>query len=290
MNLRLLNKYEELTYDKLANACEGRAKVFTKVRLADVFPINNSGISKEEFSYCLKSHFDFVICSDDYQPIFAVEYDGVQHKTNPRQVQNDSLKNKLCKKFGLPILRANFNYVSREFKGLDLLTYFIECWFLNEDFYLAQEQGYISYDEDFDPFSLISTGEGSKYPYWLSLESQLAIEKLYQQGCINQRVPSDWVGVDSEGNYRCITWIEVSNQEVVYLTTGMQDQQFNCVSISETIRMINIIELYQALREYMSNAENAVSTEQFENVLERFTSSFDARGSTTAGRIVAKVL
>ncbi|HHX8443444.1 TPA: DUF2726 domain-containing protein [Vibrio diabolicus] len=292
MNLRLLNKYEEVTYDKLAHVCKERAKVFTKVRLADVFPINNSGISKGEFSYCLKSHFDFVVVNDDYHPIFAVEYDGRQHRTESRQIKNDLLKNSLCKRFELPILRANFNYVSKEFKGLDLLTYFIECWFLCEDFQQAQLMGNIPYEEDFDPCFLISTSSdtNSKFPYWISLEAQLAIEKLYKQGQIKQRVPSDWVGLDNKGNYRCITWLEVSDHEVIHLTTGMHDQQFNCVSISETIKMINIVELHQALNDFLDKKIKAVSTEQFKILLEQFTSSYEPRGSTIAGSIVAKVL
>ncbi|WP_188407587.1 DUF2726 domain-containing protein [Agarivorans gilvus] len=293
MNLRLLNKYEEVTYDRLTRVCEERAKVFTKVRLADIFSINNSGISRDEFSYCLKAHFDFVIVDEDYQPIFAVEYDGIQHKTEVRQVKNDLLKNNLCKKFELPILRANFNYVSKKFKGLDLLTYFIECWFLYEDFQVAQSQGVISCYEDFDPCSFITGGSntGQKFPYWISLDSQLAIQQFYKLGKIRQQVPSDWVGIDEKGNYRCITWLEVSEDEVIYLITGMQKQNFDCISISETIRMINIVDLHQALKEcFDNNKKNVLLIGQFQILLGRFTSSFEPRGSTIAGRITAKVL
>lgn len=291
MNLRLLNKYEEVTYDRLTRVCEGRAKVFTKVRLADIFRINNSGISSDKFSYCLKAHFDFVVVDEDYQPIFAVEYDGIQHKIKDCQIKNDLLKNDLCKKFKLPVLRVNFNYISKEFKGLDLLTYFTECWFLYEDFQAAQRQGKISCFEDFDPYFLITSGSntGQKFPYWISLESQLEIQKIYKQGQIKQRIPSDWVGMDEKGNYRCITWLEVSEEEIIYSITGMQDQHFNCISILETIRMISIVDLHQALKD-RSNNKNMLPIDQFKILLARFTSSFEPRGSIITGQITANFL
>ncbi|MGF1717926.1 DUF2726 domain-containing protein [Photobacterium chitinilyticum] len=287
MNLRLLNKYEEITYNKLSGVCNGRARVFAKVRLADVFPIKNSGITSEEFSYALKSHFDFLVFNENYEPLFAVEYDGKQHYSDPTQVRNDLLKNGLCERFKFPILRANFNYVSREFKGLDLLTYFVDCWFLCNEFYDAQEKGYIPYEEDFDPCFLVSNGDGSNFPYWISLESQLDIQSCYKQKNIIQQAPSDWVGVDKDGNYRCITWLELNSNEVIYLTTGMRGQLFNFLSISELIRMINIVDLNQALKAYFSGSFKSVSTDEFKQKLEAFCGRYEPRGSATAGHIVA---
>ncbi|MBP3140240.1 DUF2726 domain-containing protein [Aliivibrio fischeri] len=281
MNLRLLNKYEEITYDGLERICKGRARVFAKVRLADIFKINDSGISNREFNYCLKAHFDFLVVNKNYQPIFVVEYDGVQHKTEKRQINNDLMKNNICKRFNLPILRANFNYISRKFKGIDLLTYFIECWFIYEDFQTAQRKGGISYCENFDPCSIISCSSeiAPRFPYWISNESQIAIINYYQQGYIKQQIPSDWVGIDHNGNYRCITWLEVSENDVVYTITGMRSQDFHCVNISKTIRMINIVELHQALKGFIHNKTNVLSIEQFKMLLKKFTSSFEARGS-----------
>ena len=67
-NLRLLNKYDELTFDKLELAVDLDAHVFSEVRLADIFPIKNSGINNEEYSCCLKAHFDFLVTDMNYMP------------------------------------------------------------------------------------------------------------------------------------------------------------------------------------------------------------------------------
>lgn len=51
VNRRLLNRYEEVPYDALNRVCEPKAaKVFPKVRIADVFPLEGSGVSPAHFS------------------------------------------------------------------------------------------------------------------------------------------------------------------------------------------------------------------------------------------------
>ncbi|MGZ8223264.1 MAG: DUF2726 domain-containing protein [Methylobacter sp.] len=174
-NLRLLNKYEEITFNKLRSTIANEAHVFAKVRLADVFSISGSGLDDREYSYCLKSHFDFLVTDKKYMPLFSVEYDGMQHKSNTKQIENDKLKDSLCEKFKHPILRINSKYIDRQYKGIDVLTYFIDVWFLEEAFYDAQETGIVPYDEPFDASSIFDDGKGKKWPYWISSEIQVQI-------------------------------------------------------------------------------------------------------------------
>ena len=59
---RIMNFHEEVTHTILHKVVEeNNARIFTKVRIADVLDITNSGLSKEEFSYAFKAHFDFVV-------------------------------------------------------------------------------------------------------------------------------------------------------------------------------------------------------------------------------------
>jgi hypothetical protein len=62
------------------------------VRLADVLPLVNSGITNEQFGYGLRSHFDFVITNQNYDPLFSVELDGPLHQTNERQREKDKIR------------------------------------------------------------------------------------------------------------------------------------------------------------------------------------------------------
>lgn len=150
------------------------------MRLADVFPIANSGITDEEFRFCLQSHFDFIVTNEQHEPLFAVEFDGDSHIT-PAQGFREERKNALCDRFSLPLLRINANYLNRRYRSLDLLSYIVEVWFSAQAFAKAQEAGSVSMDEAFDPASIIvSPGHNKRFPFWLGLDVQIAIRKLHR--------------------------------------------------------------------------------------------------------------
>ena len=149
MSHKLLNSYEEVTYQRVREVAEANwAHVFIKVRLADAIPINNSGISQADFSFALKAHLDFLVTDADYNSLFAVEFDGPTHGTETQQ-KRDRQKDALMERFALPLLRINANYLNRKYRDFDLLSYFIELWFLRDDFLKAQEAGLVPFDEAF---------------------------------------------------------------------------------------------------------------------------------------------
>jgi uncharacterized protein DUF2726 len=66
---RLLNQSEKETYTILGQLTgEWGAHTFPKVRLADVLPIESSGISNDLYGFALQSHFDFVVTDYDFLP------------------------------------------------------------------------------------------------------------------------------------------------------------------------------------------------------------------------------
>ncbi|HWM91653.1 MAG TPA: DUF2726 domain-containing protein [Thermoanaerobaculia bacterium] len=120
---RLLNAAETATHERLRQACtDFGAAVHVKVRVADVLPIEGSGLSSRDFNFALRSHFDFVVVDADQFPQFAVEFDGLQHGREP-QAGRDRQKNSLCKRFDLPLLRINARYLDKAYRGIDLLTW-----------------------------------------------------------------------------------------------------------------------------------------------------------------------
>jgi hypothetical protein len=78
-------------------------RVSAKMRLQDAIPIRNSGISDEWFRFGLASHFDFVVL-DGQSCVLAVELDGPLH-AGPDQIKRDGIKNSLCNRFKLPLIR-----------------------------------------------------------------------------------------------------------------------------------------------------------------------------------------
>jgi hypothetical protein len=105
------------------------ARVFPKVRIADVLDIADSGISDREYGYALRAHFDFVVAETDGTPHFAVEFDGPQHATDRATIQRDALKAALCQRGELPLLRIDAGYL-RPSGRFTLLSWLVELWFL----------------------------------------------------------------------------------------------------------------------------------------------------------------
>lgn len=261
MRHRLLNRYEEVTYDSLTRVCDSNgAHVFPKVRLADVFAIEKSGLSSAHFSYCLRSHFDFLVTDSDYQPQFSVEFDGPLHKSSAIQRQRDLLKNDLCEHFGHGLLRINSKYLTPAYRGLDLLTYFVDAWFLERAFDEAQRSGAVPYDEPFDITFIYSTGDsnGKKWPYWLTLDIQTEMQRLHSEERIGQMAPSHHVGTDNDGNYRCMSWVVVDATSVLSVTTGMRAQRFPAVYESDLISMLAMFDLYRNLLSVLSGPRGAL--------------------------------
>ena len=61
-------------------------------------------------------------------------------------------------RFELPLLRINANYLHRKYRDFDLLSFFLELWFLRDSVFKALEAGFVPvpFDDplfggDFDP-------------------------------------------------------------------------------------------------------------------------------------------
>ena len=123
---RMLNSPERITYARLREVCELHvAEVYAKVRLADVLPIEGSGLPEAFYEFALQSHYDFVVTGWDQVPLFAMEFDGPQHGHSP-QSERDAKKDELSSRFGLPLLRTRAEDLCRTEWQLDQLTERIE--------------------------------------------------------------------------------------------------------------------------------------------------------------------
>jgi len=250
VNSPFLNKYEQVTYGKLkAVADRANAHVFAKVRLKDVIPVDSSGISDAEYGFSLRSHVDFLVTDSQYKTQFCVEFDGSMHR-RPQQVTRDQMKDDLLARFDMPFIRINAMYLDDRFRGLDLLTYFADVWFLSIAFYEAQAIGLVPYDEPFDATYICSDGThpGRSWPYWLSFDLQNTIRKLYESKRVAQMCPSHWIGEDEQGNLRCLSWLFLGNTSCAFVETSMRSQRFPAVYGSEVLSQIAVFDLYDRVR------------------------------------------
>lgn len=258
---KFFNQYEKVTYEKLLLACQVYdATVFSKVRLADIFPVNKSGLSDSDFKFSLQAHSDFVVVNSKSEILFCVEFDGPSHN-DQRQADRDARKNQLFKKFNIPLLRINARYLDAKYRNFDLLSYFINIWFHQQEFSAMQARGEIANDEVFDPAGFLSD-DNIKFPYIISLDAQLEIKNLYEQNRILQPHCSCVVGVDLEDNYHCIAWIYTNPDSSLSIKTSMRNQLFPSVDISMLLSMISACEIYESIKKYLDGHIQAFSAEE----------------------------
>jgi len=125
----LVNTGEEKTnrYLTIASAKNG-ASVYPKVGLKDALNINRTGLSSKEYKYALMAHFDFVVALPGEKVSFAIEFDETHHINNEWQAQKDFLKNRICEKLGIPLLRVG----EQSFRSIDnntLLLWLCDSYF-----------------------------------------------------------------------------------------------------------------------------------------------------------------
>lgn len=276
---KILNLHEEATNFRLREVCEKYgAYVCPKMRLADIFPIENSGISHKLYKYALQAHFDFLVTDSEHQPLFAVEFDGPSHKSMA-QIIRDEKKNTLCEKFELPLLRIKASYLIRKYRNLDLLTWFLEHWFVLEAFIKGQENNNMLLDEPFDS-SLLSRlpGREERFPLWLSLGIPDKLYELYKSKKIKSWSPSHWIGVDEKENYFGLIWLPIDDEKGVIEQSAIQTQNFPVVG-SEILTEILFFQLYEKLSRILEGAATAVSIQEIDGKIKTFTQKYEVRES-----------
>ena len=268
---RILNPPENTTYDRLRDACSrNSAQVFAKVRLADVLPIEGSGIDDDLFRFALQSHFDFIVADSAHLPLFAVEFDGNGHK-DQKQSNRDNKKDTLCARFQFPILRINAEYLNSTYRNLDLLTWFVEVWFLTRDFDEAQEQGLVPWDEALDPCLVISIpGIKGSFPLWLSAEPTEKIKRFNKQGKCLDATASTFVGYDADGVCRGIGYLRINQDHGIVTHTAMRTQKFP-VSPAETVHEILPFQVHQLLVDVLNGDETAQPLSTIRSAVQGFS-------------------
>ena len=148
----LVNRSKERVLHELQKiASENGLRVYTKLRLSDLIQKGGTQLTNREFDFYTRSHFDFVVPDDEARPLMAIEYDGPLHQLSAEQIVRDEIKNELCRRAGLGLLRINDNYVTKIYRGMTVLRWIIEVIELEKAFNAAQEEGHIPWDEPFDP-------------------------------------------------------------------------------------------------------------------------------------------
>lgn len=274
----LFNESEKRTNTRLKEICdEYGASIYPKIRIADVLPIENSGLNADLYQFALKSHFDFVIYNSLDLPLFAIEFDGPTHNSKT-QITRDQKKDTLCKYFTFPILRINNLYLEKKYRNYDLLACFVDIWFLREFFFEAQDNGALSKDLCFDPMAIIDYPKRkNSFPFFLSLDIRVKIQNLQKNRRCLSFAPSEWIGIDGKGNYYGITWLQIDEDTGVVVSTGMKSQCFPIYS--EILSELLCFLIYDKLTKILNGASSGTPWQDIPSLIQKFTCKYEKRMS-----------
>jgi very-short-patch-repair endonuclease len=279
----LLNRSEETVLSELVQiASDNGMRVFAKLRLSDVIQKDSTHLTNREFDFYTRSHCDFVVADADARPVMIVEYDGPLHRSSAKQQERDEIKNELCRRAGLGMLRINDNYVTKLYRGITVLRWIIEVTELEKAFSAAQEDGYIPWDEPFDPTFLEPAGSGGRFPYWLGAAATQSFHRFFKT--LDRDIPKGTNGIlgqDKNGAARRLSCLYFGNQ-ILWTTTGIrkQDLQFPDYDLLD---QIDTCELDIRLRKFRKGEVAASSPEEFRPVFERFCERYNAHPSHSMG-------
>lgn len=274
----ITSPYEAQTHRILeAAASKYGARVFAKVRLADVLYLDGSGITNDQYRYGLMAHFDFTVTDEDSQPLFAVEFDGRRHAVDPNAIRRDVLKDAICEHFDFPLLRIGDEYFRRIGRFV-LLGWLAEVWFLEDGFTQAQERGEIPADEVFDygfilglayrdqgrlveltdlpipeQLRLMKEHQGNllpTQPYNPFGPSRAYIVRSFEQGACRAPSPEHLSGTDPAGFRVAVSILPVAGDRFIVGSARAKLGNFRAVAPTELAEELSVVEVAQQLRQF----------------------------------------
>lgn len=271
---RLLNLPESETDRRLREVCEDfDAKVYAKVRLADVLSIERSGIHDDQYRYALQAHFDFVVTDTEDLPLLAVEFDGRGHDV-PHAQARDAMKNALCEKFELPLLRINRRYLTASYSNWDLLRWFCTVYFVSKAWEEDVAAGRIPPDDAvFDPMFVSVRARSGMRSLELEGQARADLGRLFRSGDIPWHVPNFTLASGPDRTLRAIAWIMVSETDGVLVETAMQHHRLgNWVQFA--VRGIALCMLVDRVQEALTGRGCVLSMEDLKIRVGEFERQF----------------
>lgn len=272
---RLLNKSEEVVLRELeAIADDNGLRVFASTRLSDVLE-KDTYLTPRKFSLYVQAHFDFVVTDANMRPLMAVEYDGLAHSLAQQQ-ERDRIKDELCRQAGLGILRIGINHVTRTYRGMTILRWIVEVTEFEKQFYQAQQQGQIHWDEPFDPAMVAYDGRGRRWPYWLSADGIQEIHAYLRSlpaGTLKGMFTIS--GYDETEGRHSLCYARVGDKVIcARVMVRHQNLEFPAYDLLHEIAICELV-LNLERRGFRTGTQRGFSVDEFRAVHREFVQSYD---------------
>lgn len=265
----LVNNHEILTDRELGRAADHAGyQVAPKVRVADVFEIEGSGLSNSHYGYALKAHFDFVVTEgEERTPQFAVEFDGSSHD-DPKVAARDAAKDAICEHFRFPLLRIDGTFLRRVQRN-SLVGMLVEAWGSYQGFTAAQEAGQIPYDEPWCYFSVFEmdpeTGRMFE-PYALDGPARILMHDLHERGATAMPGPASLIRFGSDPVATSYAMVAMADGTFLTAEAHVRNFRFPPIGAHELAEDLAVENLRMKLRLWMAGHDLAVGREVVEKM------------------------
>ena len=267
---RLLNRYEEKTNARLQEVCGPHGvHIYVKVRLSDVVSIERSGISDIEFSYALRAHLDFLVVDGNFDPLFAIEFDGPRHQEE-EQAHRDVLKNQICKRFNLPLIRIDTRYIEPRYTDMDLLSWLVSVVIARRESRRMFDDGQLTYEE-------LAVDPTFCAPFVISYPARETLIQLAERG-ICSRYPPFIIGSDSDGNAHGLGAVWLASNSLAVTSADMPYQGFLWLA-EDLLEELLYIKLVQTTEAVISGKGQAWDFPAFHDAVKDFLSCYSCRHS-----------
>lgn len=230
-----------------------------KTRLRDVLQ-DDPAWTQRERDFAFMAHLDFVAFDvRSGEAILAVEYDGPQHLTDPRQRERDLTKERLCAAAGLPLLRIDSQFARKEGRWR-VLGYILEMHEVGKAFTAAQSQGLVPEDEVFIHNLIIDTTD-PKRPSFTGLDTVALgrLQSLVQKGGMRW-FAQWWRGSDSTTEAQCA--LALANGQFLASSCALRHFAIEGISSLAVADELAMAELGWLIHRYEAGEAVALSPDQ----------------------------
>lgn len=243
----LVNSYEAAADRMLRDIADEQGDRLTlKARLADVVDVEGmDGLTRRARSYALAAHLDFVMVDKaTSMGRFAVELDGRHHFSDPATLERDKLKDDLCSRAGLPLLRITSDF-AHKIGRWRVLAYLAEAFYRSESFFEAQGQGHVPYDEPFNMGSFVVRDERGRMMFdTLDAGVILAFHEHYRKGALPALLPDVFSTVlPGQRAVQAHAWLGVAPNRYLLAKTVVRDFCFQGITPGDLAEQLAMVEI-----------------------------------------------
>lgn len=268
----VLNEYEQVT-DRALREVAGKHKlrVCPKVALSEALDIDRARLVGVLKNYALKASFDFVVADEQTAlPEFAIEFDGYWHETDPKTMRRDQIKNHLCRRLGLSLLRIDSTWLY-QIRRFTVLGWLIEVRKTYEEYVDAQGNRFPFGEDFYYPFIVTFDDSGNivDQPLDLTLPARRYMHNANVRGVTKKLLNETVRGEDERGYTIVHSILPLTAGGYIVATVRTWTFNFPPVTPHELAEDVATVLTAERLRQYESGEYVPQSREQLASLRER---------------------